>query len=648
MTSNRYLTKSRFRLALDCPTRLFYTRKPKEYADTTMDNDFLRALADGGYQVGELAKHYFPGGVEIEGLDHQQALATTRELLKQENVILYEPAFAFEGCFIRVDILVKKGNNVKLIEVKAKSYTSVDEFYLKRRNGLMSEWKPYIYDVAFQKFVLTNAYPEYKVEAGLMLVDKNKVATVDGLNQRFIKARKNGQTYIISKNTEDLGEQMLSVEYLDETIAEIIEGKEQIGDVGYDFPDYIKYLAAQYINDEKIFTGMHSGCKGCTFKLKQANERGLKSGYHECLSSETNAVSLDRPTVFELWNCRKIEGFVKEGRIYMDQIADVDLIPKKISAPKVGLENYERQIMQLEYALSDEKHCFLDKEGLSSEIAQFTYPLHFIDFETTAAAIPFFKGQRAYEQIAFQFSHHTMDEAGRVVHQTQWINLTPGDYPNFEFIRALQSAIGESGTIFRFHNHENTILNKIYDQLSVSDQPDKEALMKWIKTVTHRKDEWVGERDMVDLCTLYKLFHYDKATKGSNSLKAILPAILQRSEHLQNIYSKPCYGTDVMPSLNFTDKVWLVEEEGLFVSPYKQLPRIFDNYERDAWDNLLQSSDELADGGAAMTAYGMAQYTEMTDIERSATKEALLRYCELDTLAMVMLMQYWKEALKMN
>lgn len=330
----------------------------------------------------------------------------------------------------------------------------------------------------------------------------------------------------------------------------------------------------------------------------------------------------------------------------MDQIEGGDLIPKKLSAPKVGLENYERQIMQLEYALSDEKQCFLDKEGLRNEIARFTYPLHFIDFETTAAAIPFFKGHRAYEQIAFQFSHHTMDEAGKVVHQTQWINLAPGDYPNFEFVRALQKAVGESGTIFRFHNHENTFLNKIYDQLSVSDQPDKEALMEWIKTITHRKDEWIGERDMVDMCALYKLFHYDKATKGSNSLKAILPAILHRSEYLQNIYRKPCYGTEEMPSLNFMDKIWLIEEEGRLVSPYQQLPRIFDDYERETLDSLLQSSDELADGGAAMTAYGMAQYTEMTDIEREATKQALLRYCELDTLAMVMLWQYWQESLR--
>jgi len=37
------------------------------------------------------------------------------------------------------------------------------------------------------------------------------------------------------------------------------------------------------------------------------------------------------------------------------------------------------------------------------------YPYHFIDFETSTVAIPFHKGMRPYEPVAFQFSH----DAGR-------------------------------------------------------------------------------------------------------------------------------------------------------------------------------------------------------------------------------------------
>jgi hypothetical protein len=50
--SMRYLTKSRFKLALECPTKLFYTKKPEIFPDQTQGDPFLKALAEGGFQVG--------------------------------------------------------------------------------------------------------------------------------------------------------------------------------------------------------------------------------------------------------------------------------------------------------------------------------------------------------------------------------------------------------------------------------------------------------------------------------------------------------------------------------------------------------------------------------------------------------------------
>ena len=79
----RYLTKGRFRLALECPTKLYYTKKKDQYADQTLDDPFLKALAEGGFQVGELAKAYYPEGVEVEAIGHDEALNETNELLKE-------------------------------------------------------------------------------------------------------------------------------------------------------------------------------------------------------------------------------------------------------------------------------------------------------------------------------------------------------------------------------------------------------------------------------------------------------------------------------------------------------------------------------------------------------------------------------------
>jgi hypothetical protein len=53
--------------------------------------------------------------------------------------------------------------------------------------------------------------------------------------------------------------------------------------------------------------------------------------------------------------------------------------------------------------------------------------------------------------------------------------------------------------------------------------------------------------------------------------------------------------------------------------------------------------EDLNNGGAALTAYGYLQYTDMTEGERAKLTQALLRYCELDTLAMVMLWEHFGE-----
>ncbi|MCK5882521.1 MAG: hypothetical protein KAG61_02440, partial [Bacteriovoracaceae bacterium] len=184
MKAPRYLTKSRFKLGTECPTKLFYTKK-KEYLDSKMDDSFLAALAEGGFQVGELAKCYHPGGHDITTLDYEEAERQTEELLKLDKVIIYEPAIRFGNLFIRIDVLVKNGNHFDLIEVKAKSFDSENDEFVGKRGGILANWKPYLYDVAFQKYVLAGKLPNAKIDSYLMMADKNSHCPVNGLNQKF-------------------------------------------------------------------------------------------------------------------------------------------------------------------------------------------------------------------------------------------------------------------------------------------------------------------------------------------------------------------------------------------------------------------------------------------------------------------------------
>lgn len=75
-------------------------------------------------------------------------------------------------------------------------------------------------------------------------------------------------------------------------------------------------------------------------------------------------------------------------------------------------------------------------------------------------------------------------------------------------------------------------------------------------------------------------------------------------------------------------------------NPYTLLPPLFEDMDisRDAF---ILESGEIQEGGAAMAAYARMQFTQMSDVEREAVIRGLLKYCELDTLAMVMIWEHW-------
>jgi hypothetical protein len=76
------------------------------------------------------------------------------------------------------------------------------------------------------------------------------------------------------------------------------------------------------------------------------------------------------------------------------------------------------------------------------------------------------------------------------------------------------------------------------------------------------------------------------------------------------------------------------------------LQPLFTDWSNDQLDELLTDMEDLNNGGAALTAYGYLQYTNMSDAEREELKKGLLRYCELDTLAMVMIWEGFVELTK--
>jgi hypothetical protein len=332
----------------------------------------------------------------------------------------------------------------------------------------------------------------------------------------------------------------------------------------------------------------------------------------------------------------------------MAQVNEEDIAPTPSKKP--GLSSTQRQWIQVQKVKTKDSVPYVDVPGLKSEMQEWKYPLHFIDFETTMTALPFTKGRRPYEQVTFQFSHHMVDASGKLAHKTQYIHRARGTFPNFEFVRQLKRALSsDDGTIFRYSHHENTVLCQIADQLTLEQAavPDAEDLLTWIKTVTsnpHGIEPWTGARTMIDLCDLVKKYYYSPHMNGSNSIKRVLPAILSDSGFLAEKYSKPIYGSkDGVVSLNYTNWAWLRRDPltKKISDPYKLLPPIFTEAELEAIEPMLNAS-EIAEGGTAMMAFAMMQFTEMTEAESTKIQNALLKYCELDTFAMVLIYEHWR------
>ncbi len=635
-----YLTKSRFKLALECPTKLFYADKD-EYANNKNDDEFLESLAEGGFQVGELAKYYYDNGMghDVKSLDYEKSISETKYLLNNKNVIIYEPAIQYANFFIRVDVLVKNGNKVDLIEVKAKSYKSIENFYDSQ--GFISQnWRPYLFDIAFQNWVAQQAYPEWEISPYLMLVDKNKKTSVDNLNQNF-KVIKNAsgrkEVKIVNKISSDtLGEEILSKIDVSKMVNQIWNGKDiapskKKKEDMMDFSERAKIYSTIYRNDERYPIELGLKCKHCEFKTNGENsDKNLKSGFDECWRSIYPDFSNEEPHIFDIWNFRGSEDLIKKGVIYQKDIYESKL---------VNLLN-SRQLLQVEKTVKQSQTEQINPE-LFSKMNDWNFPLHFIDFETSMVAVPFNKNRHPYEQIAFQFSCHTLHKDNTIEHD-EWISTEQGEFPNYNFIKALKRVLDkDKGDIFCYAPHENTVLRKIHDQMVEENEEQYSEWIEWIDTITHWKDkhtkiDFVGERNMIDILVLIKKYYYHPKMKGSNSIKAVLPAIFHSSKYIKKKYSsKVGIGQNLSPLV-----LYKVDSNGDPLDPYKILPNKYTELGLEL-DGLSFERGDIQEGGSAMTAYAKMQFSDMDFRERKALKSALLQYCEMDTLAMLMIYEHW-------
>ena len=704
-------TKSRFKLALECPTKLYYNDLRDDdnqlvYKNKMSEDTFMQILADGGHMVGELAKfkyHDDPVGADItvNELGYDAAIAETLRKIQNDmdaglqRTVIAEAAIRHGDYFIRVDILVidHSKRRIDLIEVKSKSVDAeAIRNGFKKNSKFETKFLPYLYDVAFQTVVTERALGEmhdgllssYTLRPMLVLANKDKECDVESLHQHFrvVRDRTNSRNVRVDVREGVDRASLGSLEILEEVdMTGIVSELRNMEVPGSFIPEHARTNLEAFMEwscyiqqgGERYYCKPDKRCKKCQFRAS-ANDQ-LLSGIHECWANAIRSgwlngnleehELLDRsiPLSIDLWGGKagpvSTAGKVLDaGHAFVGDIQPIVVEPQNLKVED-NFTPHDRRVMQIQLANLAGDHHRVHTGYLQREMSNWEWPLHMIDFETTAPAIPFFSGLTPYTTIAFQFSHHIMVKAAdgsiSIRHENQYISTDANMNPTVDFVRRLRNALMPDGvlrgTVFRYSFHENTVLRSIRKVLA--DMPwldDQAQLISFIDFITEYKENGrtkiTGKKNMVDLMDVIIKGYYSKYAGGSNSLKYILPAILNDAPQMASRYAqKGVYGVDLqISSLNFHDPkghIWLRADAGF--NPYKTLPPIFEGIDVDELDELVagMASDDgngtIDQGGLAMAAYNYTQYVDLGQSERDAIRTALLKYCELDTLAMCML-----------
>jgi hypothetical protein len=95
---------------------------------------------------------------------------------------------------------------------------------------------------------------------------------------------------------------------------------------------------------------------------------------------------------------------------------------------------------------------------LAKALNVFEYPIHFLDFESTASAVPKLVGSHPHEAMPFQWSCHTLHEDGRLTH-TEYL-ADDNAYPRETLFKGLLEVLGTKGSICVYSPFEKRMLNE--------------------------------------------------------------------------------------------------------------------------------------------------------------------------------------------
>lgn len=148
----------------------------------------------------------------------------------------------------------------------------------------------------------------------------------------------------------------------------------------------------------------------------------------------------------------------------------------------------------------------LDPEATES-MRRLDYPRHFIDFETLNPAVPIWNVARPYQAVPFQWSCHTEEKDGSIMHHAFLASGT--DDPSRAFAESLAAALSRPGPVLVY----NAGTERTHMQNMASRFPD-------LAPVLNEAIERI-----VDLLPMTRQCYYHPEMMGSYSIKNVLPTL---------------------------------------------------------------------------------------------------------------------------
>jgi hypothetical protein len=149
------------------------------------------------------------------------------------------------------------------------------------------------------------------------------------------------------------------------------------------------------------------------------------------------------------------------------------------------------------------------KADIARDLGELAFPLHFIDYETFAPALPLFDGYGPYDPTPLEYSLHVIGAPGEQVVHRQFLHGKTTD-PSEAFVDSLEQHVAPFGSIL--------VWNKSFES-SVNDS---------ITRRIPRFREYFAEFNdrMYDLRDIFaKQYFVDRSFQGSTSIKMILPVL---------------------------------------------------------------------------------------------------------------------------